>query len=172
MESNQNLSKADKKLLDRFNFDQENLQFSFMSNVLENSGIVELARLIGDCKLLGNVRPLLLPVLPQVDLRHHCDEMHFIRSAEWNDYFPNSMRNGRYDYVSKEYSEMSNQIFKQKDKLMQQAEIDSIRDREAYLLGSGFDNLVEAKKMFEKVANAPKETKTTLMTEKQWAENH
>jgi len=40
------------------------------------------------------------------------------------------------------------------------------------LLGSGFDNLVEAKKMFEKVANAPKETKPTLMTEKQWAENY
>ena len=66
----------------------------FLNDVSESVGLNDFARLLADCKAIGNFSPLLMPILPQLDIRELYDELHAIRSIEWGGYFPGSIKGG------------------------------------------------------------------------------
>ena len=66
----------------------------YLNDMAECVGLHDFARLLSDCKSVSNFSPLLMPVLPNLDIRALFDELSIIRSTEWHGYFPGSLKGG------------------------------------------------------------------------------
>lgn len=97
-------------------------------------------RLLGDCKSIGNISPILQPTLPILDLRKKFDNMHFVRSAEWKGYFPGTIKAGNFEQISENLKRTLSNILKTQYERKEKSELVTLQEREAELGGLGFDS--------------------------------
>lgn len=77
------LSTIHKIFLNKYNFNEQRNQLEFAELMAESFGLSDFARLVGDCKQIGNISPFINPINPHLDLRSKMDDFLNIRSAEW-----------------------------------------------------------------------------------------
>jgi len=85
----------------KYNFNEQRAQIEFADLMCGSLGLHEFARLVGDCRALGNLTPLVNPVCPNLDLRTKIDDFHNIRISEWRGYYPGSIRSGSETTINK-----------------------------------------------------------------------
>lgn len=97
-------------------------------------GLHEFGRLVGDCRAVGNLSPLVSPVCPNLDLRTKLDDFHNIKLSEWKGYYPGSIRSGFETQFDKKQIENFAQLFKSESEFKRLAEIEKIKKLEAKFL--------------------------------------
>jgi len=92
----------------KYNFNEERTQVEFAKVVSQNLSLHEFARLVGDCRAVGNLSPLISNVNPNLDLRMKIDDFYNIRMAEWKGWYPLSLRSGLETVFNRDMIETCN----------------------------------------------------------------
>ncbi len=88
------LRSVHKVFRNKYNFNEQRGQIEFADMMCGSLGLHEFARLVGDCRAVGNLTPMVSPVSPNLDLRSKIDDFYNIRMSEWRGYYPGSIRSG------------------------------------------------------------------------------
>jgi len=115
---NPELSSRERKMANKYNFEKQRTQISYLRQIYNDVGIFEMQRLLGMSHAIGNMSAVLNNSNPLVDLREHFDDFYHMRSAEWNGFYPTDMQ-VTADVVSDEFRSMVSQLFPSRESLAQ-----------------------------------------------------
>jgi hypothetical protein len=63
---------------------------------------LHFARIVADCRSIGNMSPFMNNIDPSLDLRSKFDNDFNIKLAEWHGYYPLSVRSGNRNECSQQ----------------------------------------------------------------------
>lgn len=105
--------------------------------------LLEFARVVGDCRALGNLSPLVTVINPNIDLRTKLDDFYNIKTTEWRGCYPGSLRSGYETVINKEEFDGHNQLFRTDREFKRMVETENVKKFEANLKFNDPNNAFE-----------------------------